>query len=80
MRVTPRALVVTWGRLRRRRAIIPWQRVQGRTLRQGPLSLALGLADVRIDLVAGPVSVTAAQLCPDDAARLMRVLDDRRGA
>ena len=44
------------------------------------MSRALSLVDVRIDLVGGPVSVTATQLAPDDAARLMRVLDERRGA
>lgn len=80
VRITPRALVVTSGRLRRRRAVIPWSRIQGHTLQQGPVSRALSLVDVRIDLVGGPVSVTAAQLAPDDAARLMRVLDERRGA
>lgn len=80
VRITPRALVVTSGRLRRLRAVIPWSRIQGHTLRQGPLSRALSLVDVRIDLVGGPVSVTASQLAPDDAARLMRVLDERRGA
>ena len=66
--------------MRRLRAVIPWSRIQGHTLRQGPLSRALSLVDVRIDLVGGPVSVTASQLAPDDAARLMRVLDERRGA
>lgn len=80
VRITPRALVVTSGRLRRYRAVIPWSRIQGHTLLQGPMSRALSLVDVRIDLVGGPVSVTATQLAPDDAARLMRVLDERRGA
>ena len=80
VRITPRALVVTSGRLRRYRAVIPWSRIQGHTLMQGPMSRALSLVDVRIDLVDGPVSVTATQLAPDDAARLMRVLDERRGA
>lgn len=80
VRITPRALVVTSGRLRRYRAVIPWSRIQGHTLLQGPMSRALSLVDVRIDLVDGPVSVTATQLAPDDAARLMRVLDERRGA
>lgn len=79
VRITPRALVVTSGRLRRYRAVIPWSRIQGLTLLQGPMSRALSLVDVRIDLVGGPVSVTATQLAPDDAARLMRVLDERRG-
>ena len=80
VRIMPRALVVTSGRLRRYRAVIPWSRIQGHTLLQGPMSRALSLVDVRIDLVDGPVSVTATQLAPDDAARLMRVLDERRGA
>lgn len=80
VRITPRALVVTSGRLRRRRAVIPWSRIQGHTLRRGPITRALSLVDVRIDLVGGPVTVTAAQLAPDDAERLTRVLDERRGA
>ena len=80
VRITPRALVVTSGRLRRRRAVIPWSRIQGHTLRRGPITRALSLVDVRIDLVDGPVTVTAAQLAPDDAERLTRVLDERRGA
>ncbi|MFD5867832.1 PH domain-containing protein [Corynebacterium sp. NPDC060344] len=80
VRVTPRALVITSGRLRRYRTIIPWTRIQGHTLQQGPLSRALSLYTVRIDLVGGPITVAAAQLAPDDAARLMRVLDERRGA
>src|SRR5699024_11664509 len=57
VRITPRALVVTAGRFRRRRAVVPWARIQGYTLKQGPVSKALGLDSVRIDLVSGPVSV-----------------------
>lgn len=78
--ITPRALVVTSGRLRRRRAMIPWARIQGRTLVQGPVSRAMNLVDVRIDLIAGPITVTARQLDPADATALVRVLDERRAA
>lgn len=80
VRITPRALVVTAGRFRRRRAVVPWARIQGYTLKQGPVSKALGLASVRIDLVSGPVSVIAADLAPDDAARVMRVIEARKSA
>lgn len=78
VRITPRALVVTRGRLRRRRAVIPWARIQGFTLVQGPISRRLGLAGVRVDLVSGPVSVIAADLTTADAARVMRVIADRK--
>lgn len=80
VRITPRALVVTAGRFRRRRAIIPWARIQGYTLVQRPVARALGLASVRIDLVSGPVSAIAADLATDDAARVMRVIETRKGA
>src|SRR5690606_31899518 len=43
VRITPRALVVTSGRLRRRRAVIPWSRIQGHALRRGPITRALSL-------------------------------------
>ncbi|WP_344783415.1 PH domain-containing protein [Gordonia caeni] len=78
--VTPRALVVGRGRFFARRAAIPWARIQGHTVVQGPLARRLDVVDVRIDLVPGPVVVTAAQLTPSDAAALTRRLQERRGA
>lgn len=78
--VTPRALVVSHGRFWARRAVIPWARIQGHTVLRGPLARRLDVVDVRIDLVPGPVAVTAAQLDPADAAALVAVLQARRGA
>ncbi|MFZ2509620.1 MAG: hypothetical protein WAW85_00805 [Gordonia sp. (in: high G+C Gram-positive bacteria)] len=40
----------------------------------------LGVVDVRIDLVSGPVAVRARQLDPADAAQLLDWLQARRGA
>lgn len=78
--VTSRALVVRHGRFFTHRAAIPWARIQGHTVLQGPIARRLDLVDVRIDLVPGPVAVTAAQLDPADAAALARRLQERRGA
>lgn len=78
--VTERALVVHHGRFSRRRAHVPWARIQGHTLLAGPVAQRLGVVDVRIDLVSGPVAVTVRQLDPADAAQLLTWLQIRRAA
>ncbi|SDS45591.1 putative membrane protein [Corynebacterium timonense] len=70
------AVVVTWGRVSRRFAVVEAPHIQELTLKQGPLQRAAGLASVRLDLVPGPVSATVRDV---DEGEARRVVDTLRG-
>lgn len=75
--VGPRALVVTHGRLWNVTTIVPWDRIQGFTTHTGPISKALGLVTVEIDMVPGPVKPKARQLSLADAEKLVSIVNAR---
>lgn len=53
--VTQTMLIITSGRLVKRVAFVPHQRMQGVALEQGPLARAAGVATITIGTAAGPV-------------------------
>lgn len=70
---------VTWGRLNRQYAVVPWRHVQGAALSQNPVQRFLGIADVRAAVVAGPAQVIARDLSVADARELLAdILTARR--
>ncbi|GAC56192.1 hypothetical protein GOHSU_04_00610 [Gordonia hirsuta DSM 44140 = NBRC 16056] len=70
---------VTWGRLNRQYAVVPWRHVQGAALSQNPVQRLLGIADVRAAVVAGPAQVIARDLTVADARELLAdILTARR--
>lgn len=54
--LTSTVLLLRWGRLGRKLSVIPHHKTQSLRLSQGPLERRLKLADLTVDLVAGPVS------------------------
>lgn len=70
---------VTWGRLTKRWAFVPWRHIQGATLQRGPIQRLLGTANVQAAVVAGPAQVVARDLSVDDARALLNeILKDRK--
>lgn len=65
------------GRIRRRVKLIQAEHIQELTLSRGPLSGALRLADVELNLVPG-ILMTAPQLTQEDAAELLDRLRQRK--
>ncbi|APT90220.1 hypothetical protein CSPHI_03065 [Corynebacterium sphenisci DSM 44792] len=74
----PAAIALHRGLLHRRVAVVAPARVQELTLRRGPAGAALGLAELRLDLVTGPVRMRARGLAAADAAALLALLRRRR--
>ncbi|QYH20199.1 PH domain-containing protein [Corynebacterium aquatimens] len=62
--------VTTFGRLTRRFHMVTVPHIQELTMKQGPLQRALKIADVRFDLVPGPVKMTARDV-DEGAARVL---------
>lgn len=73
-----RAIVLHSGRFGRRMAIIAPAHIQELSLVAGPIAHLLGLANVRFDLVRGPVLMTARQLDVKDAKHLLAMLRKRQ--
>ncbi|MCP1387779.1 PH domain-containing protein [Corynebacterium sp. TA-R-1] len=69
--------VTTFGRLTRRYQMVTAAHIQELTLKQGPLQRALHIADVRFDLVPGPVRMTARDLDEAAARQLVDTLRSR---
>lgn len=69
--------VVTFGRATRRFQMVELPHVQELSLTQGPLQRAMGVAHVRLDLVPGPVRMTARDLDERVARELMERLRTR---
>ncbi|WP_129660325.1 PH domain-containing protein [Rothia halotolerans] len=65
-------LLVRSGRLRRRLAVMPHVKVQSMRLANGPLDRRLGLADLHLHSVGGPVSGLVRHLALADAQELAR--------
>ena len=71
-------VIVRNGRLNRRVKAIHTSHIQELTYRRGPISQALGLATVGLDLVQGPVRMDARNLTLTDAAALLTQLRSRQ--
>ena len=71
-------VIVRNGRLNRRVKAIHTSHIQELTYRRGPISQALGLATVGLDLVQGPVRMDARNLTLADAAALLARLRSRQ--
>ena len=71
-------VIVRNGRLNRRIKAIHTSHIQELTYRRGPISQALGLATVDLDLVQGPVRMDARNLTLADAAALLARLRSRQ--
>lgn len=71
-------VIVRNGRLNRRIKAIHTSHIQELTYRCGPISQALGLATVGLDLVQGPVGMDARNLTLADAAALLARLRSRQ--
>lgn len=67
-------LLLRGGRLTRHLSVVPQRRVQGVLLEDGPLLRRLGLADVQLCTVAGPVDTRVRRLARADALALARLL------
>ena len=71
-------VIVRNGRLNRRVKAIHASHIQELTYRRGPISQALGLATVDLDLVQGPVRMAARNLTLADATALLACLRSRQ--
>lgn len=71
-------VIVRNGRLNRRVKAIHTSHIQELTYRRGPISQALGLATVGLDLVQGPVRMAARNLTLADATALLARLRSRQ--
>ena len=71
-------VIVRNGRLNRRVKAIHTSHIQELTYRRGPISQALGLATVDLDLVQGPVRMAARNLTLADATALLARLRSRQ--
>ena len=71
-------VIVRNGRLNRRVKAIHTSHIQELTYRRGPISQALGLATVGLDLVQGPVRMDARNLTLADATALLARLRSRQ--
>lgn len=70
--VTHTGFLVRDGRLVRTVTVVPHERSQSHTLRQGPVARTLGVASVRLDLVLGSFHAEIAGLEAAVAARIWR--------
>jgi putative membrane protein len=77
--VTPDALLVRGGRVRRFVEVVPHARVQSLRLRQGPLQRRLGLATVEVLTTPGPARPRARHLDAGEATRLLNAQVGRSG-
>lgn len=73
----PSTVVVHFGRLYHRMAVIDVSHIQELTLKRGPIQRILGLSSVQLDLVPGPVSMEGRDLAYQDGMELLAVLRQR---
>lgn len=71
VRATDTALLIRSGRLVRQLTVLPHERTQSLSLRQGPLQRALGLATVEVHSTKGMVKPIVHHLAVADAVELM---------
>jgi len=71
VRATETALLIRSGRLVRQLTVLPHERTQSISLRQGPLQRALGLATVEVHSTKGVVKPVAHHLAVADAVALV---------
>lgn len=71
VRATETALLIRSGRLVRQLTVLPHERTQSLSLRQGPLQRALGLATVEVHSTKGVVKPVAHHLAVADAIELV---------
>jgi putative membrane protein len=69
-RTVPGAVLLRLGAIWRSLVVVPLPRVQSVRLAQGPVHRALGLAEVHVHTVHGPVVARIGALAVDDATRL----------
>ncbi|MGI6879052.1 PH domain-containing protein [Microbacterium sp. gxy059] len=69
VRVTSYAVLLRRGLLLRRLAVFPLARLQGVSVRQGPIARGMGLAAMQIHVVPGPISGDITSLDREDAQR-----------
>ncbi|ANE03321.1 PH domain-containing protein [Corynebacterium crudilactis] len=74
----PHAVVLHEGRFVPRMAVIETSHIQELTLKHGPIQRTLGLSTVVLDLVAGPVSMSASDLGAADGKELLDILRRRQ--
>jgi putative membrane protein len=77
--VTPDALLVRSGRLRRSVEVVPHARTQSLRLRQGPLQRRLGLASVQLLTTPGPADPWVRHLDAREATALLNAQVSRSG-
>ncbi|MCQ9343171.1 PH domain-containing protein [Corynebacterium kozikiae] len=65
------------GRLMRRSATVKTKHIQELSLTEGPIQRRLHLRNLRLDLVPGPIKMTARDLDADDAVALLSALRRR---
>ena len=65
------------GRLTRRLSVVPHARVQSARITAGPLERRLGLADVQLHSLGGPVKTTVPHLSREEARELIRAQAER---
>lgn len=71
-------VVVRWGVVSRRAALVQRSHVQELTCVEGPIQRWTRLRTVRLDLVHGPVAMSARDLDCDDASKLLTLMGDRK--
>ncbi|AEX45835.1 PH domain-containing protein [Corynebacterium diphtheriae bv. mitis] len=71
-------VVVRWGVVSRRVALVQRSHVQELTCVEGPIQRWMRLRTVRLDLVHGPVAMSARDLDCDDASKLLTLMGDRK--
>ncbi|MDO5077125.1 PH domain-containing protein [Corynebacterium sp.] len=71
------AVIIHEGRWQRRVTIIHPSHIQELTWRRGPIQRLAHVDTIRLDLVDGPARMSARDLAPDDAQRLLATLRGR---
>lgn len=73
-----RAVVLHSGRFSRQMKVVEPSHIQELSVVRGPIASWVGLANVRLDLVPGPVFMSANQLSDGDAQQLVEILRQRK--
>lgn len=74
----PESVIVHFGRLYHRMAVIDVRHIQELTLKRGPIQRILGLSTVQLDLVPGPVAMEGRDLTYAHGMELINVLRRRQ--
>ncbi|MFV8381224.1 PH domain-containing protein [Corynebacterium hindlerae] len=73
-----RAVVIHAGRFSHRMSMVSFGHIQELSLVRGPIAQVLGIATLRLDMVPGPVMMSAQQLAVSDATELLDQLRLRK--